>query len=205
MTAIPALNMSQPRLFRTYQVNTNQNYNCTIWEAARATSAVPKIFKHISIGEPDMKEIFLGASLGWNNPLAQVLDEAERVYGASIRVACILSIGAGHPETIAWQSPETFRWLSTDLLTLLRQISTNCEDSAEQFENRYKNVMGLYFRLSVEQGMQKVALADWQKLGEIKTHTTQYLLRSGMSKKVDLIAQALCAGAGLASVGELSM
>ncbi|RDB16830.1 Kinesin light chain [Hypsizygus marmoreus] len=188
VSSLPAANMSLPVLFRTYEVSANQSDNCTIWEAARATSVVPQLFKPISIGVEGLKQQFLGASMGWNNPALQVLEEAESCFGSDCQVACLVSLGAGHPQTIAWQ---TSQWLSDSLVHMLKDISTNCENIAEQLEKRFKNISGVYFRLSVEQGMQPAALDDWQRLGEIKTHTSQYLAQVKISQIVDAVTQAL--------------
>jgi hypothetical protein len=42
----------EPRLFRIQLADKNPDYNCTIWEAGRATSASPRFFKRIRIGDP---------------------------------------------------------------------------------------------------------------------------------------------------------
>ncbi|KAG5635302.1 hypothetical protein H0H81_011773 [Sphagnurus paluster] len=79
--------ISDPQLFRSYQVGANQNYNCTVWEAVRATTAAPEFFKSINIGN-DPKEEFLGGSLGYSNPTKLLLDEAKDIF-ALRHVACI--------------------------------------------------------------------------------------------------------------------
>src|ERR1700690_2286849 len=93
--AMPALHTSSPRIFRTYEVRSNQSYNCEIWEAARATSAAPTFFKRIRIGEKGLEEEFVDGGLGCNNPIRQVLEEAEIAFGPGRRIACIVSIGTG--------------------------------------------------------------------------------------------------------------
>src|SRR5882672_7382832 len=78
VVAMSALNMNAriPRLFRTYKTPEFQSPNCTIWEAARATSATPTFFKRIVIdGEP-----FVDGGMGRNNPINQVLEEAELMF-----------------------------------------------------------------------------------------------------------------------------
>ncbi|KDQ49841.1 hypothetical protein JAAARDRAFT_142838, partial [Jaapia argillacea MUCL 33604] len=72
--AMPAHNINSaiPRLFRTYQVPKGSTFNCMIWEAARATSATPNIFKPIEIGDSSMQELFIGGGVGCNNPMRQV-------------------------------------------------------------------------------------------------------------------------------------
>src|SRR5271154_3147452 len=73
--AMSALNMAAgiPHLFRSYQAPKNQTFNCTIWEAARATSAAPTFFEQIVIGEPGSSLSYVDGGMGCNNPIAQVL------------------------------------------------------------------------------------------------------------------------------------
>lgn len=199
--------MSHPRLFRTYQVKANPSYNCMIWEAARATAAIPRFFKSISIGKGALREEFLGANLGYNNPVDFVLKEAESLFGASQNVACVVSIGAGHPQTISWQPPSgaSKQLFSDDLVTLLKQICTDCEQTSDQLAQRLKNTENIYFRLRVEQGMQPVSLEDWRMLGEIKTHTTQYLHLQRITQEIDHITSVLIQSPKGITIGELSM
>jgi len=82
--AVPGVNANYPRLFRTYKVSKNESANCTIWEAARATTADTPLFSPIEISEPHgIGEIFSGGALIYNNPSELVLDEAMHIWGIS--------------------------------------------------------------------------------------------------------------------------
>ncbi|KAG5333550.1 hypothetical protein C0989_005462 [Termitomyces sp. Mn162] len=177
-----------PRIFRSYLVKANQGYNCTVVEAARATTASPQFFKSVSIGARGLTEKFIGAHLGYNNPMNLVLEEAELVFGASQPVACIVSIGAGHPGHISWKSSKLF---TSMLMKVLMDISTSCEASVESFVKQYKNLPGIFYRLNVDQGLQKMALDDWNSLGEIKTHSVNYLNKAEITQKVGIIVDTL--------------
>src|SRR6266481_4925080 len=100
--AMSALNMNAriPRLFRTYQAPKYPSPNCTIWEAIRATSAVPAFFPHIVIG----REAYVDGGMGCNNPVQQVLQEAELMF-PDRHVACIVSIGTGQAQMIGIPKP----------------------------------------------------------------------------------------------------
>ncbi|KNZ71999.1 Nephrocystin-3, partial [Termitomyces sp. J132] len=187
VTALPSANMT-PRHFRSYEVRANQGYNCTVVEAARATTASPGFFKAVSIGSGWMDEEFIGAHLGHNNPTRFVLEEAELVFGASQPVACIVSIGAGHPGCVSWVSTNSF---TSEFMKVLFDISTSCETSVETLVKQYKNVPGIFYRLNVDQGLQKMALDDWNKLGEIKSHSVSYLHKAEITQKVDSIVECL--------------
>ncbi|EPS38438.1 hypothetical protein H072_7827 [Dactylellina haptotyla CBS 200.50] len=90
--AQPAVNIGNPRLFRTYETREEASPNIPIWQAARATSAAPTFFKRAFIGSGSLKEEFIDAGLGCNNPTKQLLDEAERFYEADYPISCIVSI-----------------------------------------------------------------------------------------------------------------
>ncbi|KAG6883910.1 hypothetical protein C0993_002892 [Termitomyces sp. T159_Od127] len=183
VVALPSANMT-PRIFRTYQVNANQGYNCTVVEAARATTAAPRLFKPVSISSGGVSETFVGASLGYSNPTNLVLKEAVAVFGLSQPVACFVNIGAGHPGHVSWEH-------NNALGQLLHQLATNCEAQAEDFMENYLQIPGLFYRLSVDQGLQKIAIDDWNKLGEIKTHSLAYLQKVKIAQELDSLTNTL--------------
>ncbi|KAH0591432.1 hypothetical protein H2248_001509 [Termitomyces sp. 'cryptogamus'] len=187
VTALPSSNMT-PRHFRSYKVRANQGYNCTVVEAARATTATPHFFKAVSIGSRGLDEAFIGADLGYNNPISFVLEEAELLFGTSQPVACIVSIGAGHPGHISWKPTKLF---TSKFMKILLNISTSCEASVESFVRQYKNLPGIFYRLNVDQGLQKMALDDWNRLTEIKTHSVTYLHKVEIMQRVESIVKTL--------------
>ncbi|KAG6880092.1 hypothetical protein C0992_006366 [Termitomyces sp. T32_za158] len=77
---------------RTYKVSDDQGYNCTVVQAARATTAAPDLFKPVSIGFFGVSESFAGAGLGYSNPTNLTLEEAEMVFGLSQPVACLMAV-----------------------------------------------------------------------------------------------------------------
>src|ERR1700761_5070085 len=88
-----------PALFRTYRALANQTFNCQIWEAARVTTATPTLFEPIAIGSYPVLLKYIDASMGLNNPVRQIRDEASAIF-PDRPVACIISIGSGHPKVI---------------------------------------------------------------------------------------------------------
>jgi len=203
---MPAENMTAaiPRLFRTYRVPKNQSFDCTIWEAARATTAAPTFFKAIEIGGPGSKERFIDGGLGRNNPIGQVFEEAELVF-PDRHVACAISIGTGQAQTIAIPKPSLFqRILPFDVVNAMVQIATHCERTAEETERRFKSSPNVYFRLNVEQGMQNVTLERWDRLGEVATHTNQYLLKVEVDQKVGAAVRAIRERRGVITTTQLS-
>ncbi|KAG6895183.1 hypothetical protein C0992_002722 [Termitomyces sp. T32_za158] len=183
VVALPSANMT-PRVFRTYEVTANQGYDCTVVQAARATTATPDLFNPVSIISGGISETFVGAGLGHSNPTSLVLKEAVMVFGLSQPVACFVSIGAGHFGHIAWEPNNVFG-------QLLHQIATNCEALAESFVESYNHIPNLFYRLNVDQGLQKMALDDWSKQGEIQTHSLAYLQKATVTQELNMLTNTL--------------
>ena len=183
-----------PTLFRTYDVAKNKEYNCQIWEAARATSAAPTFFKRIKIGPPGSGINYVDAGLkGCNNPIKQVIAEAVRVFGGEASVACIVSIGSGRGENVGLAQPDAFqKWLPTDLIRVMKEIVTDTGMTHEEMELRFKNMPGLYNRLDVDRGLHSVSLAEWKELGRVREHTKNYMKLEAIDRRVDHVVSALC-------------
>ncbi|KFY53432.1 hypothetical protein V496_07587 [Pseudogymnoascus sp. VKM F-4515 (FW-2607)] len=191
--AVPARHVDkQPRLFRTWSADKSPGYDCTIWEAARATSAAPIFFKRILIGDAGLQEEFVDAALGCNNPVRYLVEEATKEFGLQRQVNCIVSIGTGKPMVAGFKAPGIFqRVLPLELVKVLASIATDTEDEASRMKSRFQNCPGLYHRLNVERGLQGISLDEWDRLGEIKSHTMAYLNDDTVSQGIDVIVDAL--------------
>lgn len=183
---------SGPTLFRSYEVAKSKEYNCCIWEAGRATSAAPTFFKRITIGPPGSGVEYVDAGLGCNNPVKHVIAEAARVFGENAQVGCIVSIGTGQSGSVGYAKPDGFqKWLPTKLIHVLRKIATDCGKTAEEMEQKYKNLPGIYHRLDVDRGLQSVSLDEWKKLGDVRLHTKNYSKLQLVDKRIDSIVRTL--------------
>ncbi|KFX96894.1 hypothetical protein V490_03085 [Pseudogymnoascus sp. VKM F-3557] len=191
--AVPAMHINnQPRLFRTWSADENPGYNCMIWEAARATSAAPTLFKRIYIGDAGIEEEFIDAGLGCNNPVQYLVKEAIKEFGPDRKVDCIVSIGTGKPKVSGFKAPGLFeRVLPLELIGVLKKMATDSEAEASRMKDRFRNCPGLYHRLNVERGLETVSLQEWEKLGEVKTHTEAYLNTDTAGEDIGVIVDAL--------------
>jgi len=183
------LNARIPRLFHMYQGTEYQSPNCMIWEAVRATSAAPTFFKRIVInGEP-----FIDGDMGRNNPINQVLEEAELMFPHR-HIACIVNIGMGQAQTISIPKPNLFqRLLPLKVVDAMRKIATDCEESAQVVARRFQHTSGVYFRFNVEQGLQAVGLEQWERLNEVRAHTQQYIRMAEVNTRLQAAVVAICA------------
>jgi hypothetical protein len=158
-----------PRRITTYRPSVGRHFEAKIWEAARATSAAPRILKPISIGPQDFAEEFIDGGLGYNNPVLQVLEEAE-VQFPNDHIACVLSIGTGVAKPARYDAAR----IPHDIIDTLVKISTNCETIEKRCAEKFKKIQGFYFRFNLH-GLEDVGLDDWRVLGKVKTLTMNYL------------------------------
>lgn len=171
--------MDRPRLFKSYgPFQAADIPGLSIWQAARATSAAPTFFKRIRIGSKNMEEDFIDGGMGSNNPTQVLLREATHVFDATAPVACILSIGTGEASIIEVKEPTFFQKIvPIELINAMKEMITDCRNTADAVQYRFQKSPGLYFRLNVDQGLQGVGLEEWREMGAIKAKTLLYLDR----------------------------
>ncbi|QRV95549.1 kinesin light chain [Ceratobasidium sp. AG-Ba] len=191
--AMPKHNMNAgiPIIFRSYQSNSNTGPNCTIWQALRAATAHPEMFKPMDITEHNVSQPYVDAAMGCGNPIEYVLAEAKNLY-PNRRIACIVSIGGGHPRTICIPQRSVFtRVFPTNVVVAMRDVATDNERMAQTMARRFQGVPNVYFRLNVDQGMQSMRLGSWDRLGEIAAHTRSYMQKTETAKNMKKVAKAI--------------
>ena len=189
--ATPSQHVAFPTIFRTWERSKWPAHNCTVVEVARATSASPFFFKSVEIGDADAKETFVDAGLTCNNPVQYVLKEAESLSSIA-GMSCIVSLGSGMPNVIGLNQPDAFqKLLPKNFIKLLKDIALDCEATGQEVARKFTNEPDFYFRLNVDRGLQSVSLAEWDKLGTVKTHTDQYMLRHEVTTKITIIVKHL--------------
>jgi predicted acylesterase/phospholipase RssA len=204
---MPALDVvaGTPSLFRTYRAPKNETFDCTIWEAARATTATPTFFKQIVIGTLGSSQPYVDGGLGCNNPVAQVLEEAMLMF-PSHYLSCIISIGTGQAQTIKIPPPTWLQqMLPFDIVTAMQGIATDCERNSQDMMRWFQNIQNFYFRFNVEQGLQEVRLDQWEKLDEVTAHTGQHMAKVEVDQKLGAAVIALQERLKRVSPGQISM
>jgi hypothetical protein len=147
---------------RTYNSPLDLPLQCTVVQAAMATMASPRDYSPVRIGTRD----FVGASLGYNNPTREAILEAWTTFGAETPVASVFSLGAGVslPKSIeqSLQNPH--------------DVLEDCDKLANELSGQYRDT-GIYFRLSVTQGLHSLHPDEWDTstVGTIESHTSAYL------------------------------
>ncbi|KAG8744214.1 hypothetical protein FRC10_010576 [Ceratobasidium sp. 414] len=185
------INAGIPRIFRSYQGIVNQMPDCAIWEALCASTAHPELFKPIDIGEAHMKESFVDGGLGCTNPTAHVLVEAKALFPGR-HVSTVICIGAGHPDTIRIPDRSSFmRFMPINVLAATKQIAADGERVAQEIAARFQATQDVYFRFSVDQGMQSVGLSDWERLSAVSAHTRTYMQMANTHEQMNRAVQAI--------------
>ncbi|KAG8710774.1 hypothetical protein FRC09_020938 [Ceratobasidium sp. 395] len=189
---------STPRIFRSYQAPGNQMPNCPIWQVLRATMAHPELFKSFQVGETSgTPEWLVGGDVACSNPTPHVLAEFSALY-PELRVASIVCIGAGHARTIQIPKPNPLhRLMPTNVLMAMKDIATDSERVAQDMASRFQSMSDMYFRFSVDQGMQDVRMSRWQEKCEVAAHTRSYLLKAEVNRQIVKAAQLVAASKGI--------
>ncbi|QRW09969.1 kinesin light chain [Ceratobasidium sp. AG-Ba] len=184
------MNAGLPCIFRSYQGVSNQMPDSPIWKVLSATMAQPEMFKSVDIGPDYLRQSFVDGGLGCNNPTAHVLAEVKAIM-PSRDLSSVVCIGSGHPDTI--QIPQRAvagRFIPTSILSLTKNIALDAEKVAHEMEVRFQTT-GVYFRFSVDQGMQSVEVGEWEKLQQVTANAQAYLRGLKVSKSVDVAVASI--------------
>lgn len=178
-----------PVLLRSYTTLDSVDFlsrsDCSIWQAARATSAASTFFDPIQIG----RQTFVDGGTGMNNPVELVFEEAKSIWPDAIqkgRIQCLVSIGTGIPDL------KGFGDNLIKVIDTLKSISTETEKTEKRFYGNHESlgISQRYFRFSVDKGMADVELDDHEKVAEIEASAEDYL---GDPRVKDLIRSFLTA------------
>ena len=132
---------------------------CTIWQAARATSAAATFFDPIQIG----RQTFVDGATGLNNPVEQVLEEAKSIWPDAIqkgRIQCLISVGTGVPDL------KDFGDNLKEVVETLKEIATETENTERRFYGTHE-LLGIgdrYFRFNVHKGWSALVWTSIRKL-----------------------------------------
>lgn len=171
------LNTEQPRVLSSY----DRNQICTIWQAARATSAAPTFFDPIEFGVPPVR--YIDAGFGFNNPAEIAYDEVKDRWSGR-QLGLLLSLGTGKESIAALsRSPSKFgvkRQLA--IVEALEQMATSAiridGQMWKRFHHMHSGGKAHYYRFNVDSGMDKIGLQEWEKQTELAGLTTAYLGQS---------------------------
>jgi hypothetical protein len=190
-------NATSKVVLRTYQVRSQVPFTITVVDAALASCSAQPDFTPVSSGSGYKKKVYVAAGLGANNPVSDVITEAHELFGGDSSVAFLLSLGTGHPGTIPIPLDGNL-----DIHKLTRDMMNDCEQRAQEIERRLGRV-GIYFRFSVQQGMQNIHGDQATDTSWISSQTDAYLLDQMTSENLDALSETFKAPKKHVTLGQL--
>ncbi|KAI1156470.1 acyl transferase/acyl hydrolase/lysophospholipase [Nemania diffusa] len=179
-----------PAVLRSYDSRKEPapEYDCKIWEAGRATSAIGLAFKPIKIGQ----SVFHDDGAGTFNPSPYALDEATVNEWPGRDVGVFISIGTGkRPKSTDQNQHVWYEGFMGDYADARKKLIAKIEGCEAIHERMKKDLLmkrGVnienYYRLNVEVGVGEFAMNEWHRLGEISTGTRRYLSREAEQRMV---------------------
>lgn len=154
-----AMNKSVPIILRTYDSPKGRADTCTIHQAARATSAAPKLFSAQYV----YGKRWIDGANGHNNPALLAQAEAERLW-PNRKIDAIVSIGTGTLRDISAKNPKR---ACVGQTTGSHSVHSSMEELNE--------TAGNYYRFDVPELGSDVDIGAWGKMEYIERRTKKYL------------------------------
>jgi predicted acylesterase/phospholipase RssA len=159
-------------LLRSYRPKGDEPGEATIWQAALATSAATSFFYPVRIGD----RLYVDGAMGANNPANQIQKEADKIWCETSGrleplVKCFISLGTGNGG-INPISDKAWKFLTESLTAVATDTRLTEQDVATRWKD-YQDTR--YFRFNVQQGLQKLGLAEYKEKGLLEAATTEYL------------------------------
>lgn len=161
-------------------------FNCTIWQAGRATSATGLAFKPITVGQ----SVFIDEGAGQYNPAPFALDEACQNEWPGREVGVFVSVGTGkRPNGSDSTQHLWYEGFMGEFAEARRRLIAKiegCETTHQYMLQDHLAMRGVnaenYCRLNVEIGVGEFSMNEWYRLAEISTSTRRYLGRLEVQK-----------------------
>ncbi|KAK0121553.1 hypothetical protein ONS95_009843 [Cadophora gregata] len=192
-TAVTAIYQGTPKgglpaILRSYdsRKEPSPEFDCTIWQAGRATSATGLAFKPIQVGQ----SVFIDEGAGQYNPAPFALDEACVNEWPGRDIGVFVSIGTGkRPSGSDNNSHLWYEGFMGEFAEARRRLISKiegCEEThqymvREGLAKRQVNIDN-YYRLNVEIGVGEFGMNEWNRLADISTGTRRYLGKSEVQR-----------------------
>ena len=177
-----------PAILRSYdsRKEPSPEFECTIWQAGRATCATGLAFKPIQIGQSK----FIDEGAGQYNPSPLVLDEAVVNEWPGREVGVFVSVGTGKRPAGSDSNQhlwyEDFMGEFAEARRRLISKIEGCEETHQYMMREYLAKHGVdnenYYRLNVEIGVGEFGMNEWNRLADISTGTRRYLGKSEVQR-----------------------
>lgn len=197
MIAIPKASLHNRVKLRTYPSRAQPSSNLTVVDAILATCATQPMF--VPILPANSEQELIGGATGSGNPTRELAFELHNKFKRNIKIATLLSLGSGNLGTLTMPtSRDADEWVG-----VLQNMIMNNEKVAQEMYQQLGH-LGLYYRFSVEQGLQELNGSRLKDLTWLETQTDIYIQQDDVSQNLDEYIESLCEQRGLIMVGEMS-
>ena len=184
-----------PTLFRTYK-GPGEVMDCQIWEAARATTAAPIIFKPAKLGSGNHVQTFIDGAVKWNNPSKIVLNEAKSHFGEERPLGCLISLGTGQrPPSLDPGSKGRLGMTYSigEITRMTADFLTDPEGPHVELMRQFKDCPDSYYRFSLprSQELGRIRIHEYKKMHALRQATEEYLSIPYVSIAIDKVVEAL--------------
>ncbi|KAG8834104.1 hypothetical protein FRC18_002619 [Serendipita sp. 400] len=212
--ATPTADARTTHKFLTYYSASIPPDGLTVVEAALATCAARGYFLPATVGRPPRQ--YSSAGLGSGNPTRELLSEAFSHFGKDRFVSAIVSFGSGHPGVLPFPSsaPAPSSWgfspyrnqTQSNQLHFFQELLEDCEQTSQEISRQTGNLVGIYFRFSVEQGFQgrKKDFERQDEFGTIASLVDAYLGTHETGRRLDHCVTQVCSREGVTTLERLN-
>jgi hypothetical protein len=151
----------------------------------RATIAYPELFPAIQAGSLFTPITYISGEVGWSNPSTEVIREFEAEWNGQ-GISCFTSIGTGHKGVTQINTSN----IPNSLNSAIEKMATDSQRVAEEVAHRFTG-QNNYFRLNVEQGLQRTESHKILKPEDVVVHTRAYLGSVWVDGSVDRLVDSL--------------
>lgn len=176
-----------PVMLRSYDSRKEPapEFNCTIWEAGRATCATGLAFKPIQIGQ----SVFMDEGAGKFNPAITALEEAFSEWPAR-EVGVFVSVGTGkRPEGSSVAEQEWWEGFLGGSMGMFAEARRRLITKIEACETTHQQILktelprrgipnDTYYRFNATSSVGSVGMNEWSAVSTIQTNTRKYLKES---------------------------
>lgn len=181
-------------LIRSYEPQQigQQNYDCTVWDAAKATTATLVILRPMTLSAPSAPgDKFVGGGmpqLQENNPINQVIDEAQIIWPGR-QFGCIVSVGTGCTNLKPLNPKLEFHELTKTLIVIAADAKTTEGEVLETKLGGDLETSKKYFRFGVEDEIDDISLSAFERGPWMEVKAMRFL--EGQAEKITACAKSL--------------
>jgi hypothetical protein len=166
-------------------------------EAIRASFSSLVQFDPIKVGPPGQEETFVGAEQAFDNPIREAIKELRAIYDPKTIVNCLLSLGYGQPAILTAAKIQ-----DTGFAPIRMVAAVQSDYLANEIEAQIGG-LGVYYRFSVDHGLEAPDSIPHDNIGLIGSHTSAYLQRTNIQRMMQNVITSLEQSNSNVTIGEI--